>query len=47
MVGNDEGVGIELEPLAFDELRRFKSATGLPTWDAALARLCEMARLQR
>jgi len=31
----------------FDELRRFKSATGLPTWDAALARLCEMARLQR
>jgi len=28
----------------FDELRRYKSATGLPTWDAALERLCEAAR---
>jgi hypothetical protein len=28
----------------FDELRRFKIATGLPTWDAALERLCELAR---
>ncbi len=27
----------------FDELRRFKIATGLPTWDAALERLCEIA----
>lgn len=31
----------------FDELRRFKIATGLPTWDAALQRLCELARAQR
>ena len=31
----------------FDDLRRFKSATGLPTWDAALERLCELARAQR
>jgi hypothetical protein len=31
----------------FDELRRFKIATGLPTWDAALERLCELARAQR
>ncbi len=28
----------------FDELRRFKIASGLPTWDAALERLCELAR---
>jgi hypothetical protein len=28
----------------FDELRRFKIATGLPTWDAALERLCDLAR---
>jgi hypothetical protein len=28
----------------FDELRRFKIATGLPTWDAALERLCELAK---
>ena len=26
----------------FDELRRFKTATGLPTWDAALERLCAL-----
>ena len=31
----------------FDELRRFKIATGLPTWDAALERLCELARAKR
>jgi hypothetical protein len=31
----------------FDELRRFKIATGLPTWDAAFERLCEIAKLQR
>jgi hypothetical protein len=30
----------------FDELRRFKIATGLPTWEAALERLCEMARVK-
>jgi hypothetical protein len=29
----------------FDELRRFKIATGLPTWDAALERLCEIAKV--
>jgi len=28
----------------FDELRRFKIASGVPTWDAALARLCELAK---
>jgi len=28
----------------FDELRRFKMETGLPTWDAALERLCELAK---
>jgi hypothetical protein len=28
----------------FDELRRFKIATGLPTWDAALERLCDLAK---
>jgi len=31
----------------FDELRRFKIATGLPTWDAALERLCEIAKLKQ
>ncbi|HXO18071.1 MAG TPA: DUF6084 family protein [Candidatus Dormibacteraeota bacterium] len=31
----------------FDELRRYKIATGLPTWDAALERLCELARAKR
>jgi hypothetical protein len=31
----------------FDELRRFKIGTGLPTWDAALERLCEIAKLKR
>lgn len=31
----------------FDELRRFKAAAGLPTWDATLERLCEIAKLQR
>ena len=28
----------------FDELRRFKIASGLPTWDAALERLCDLAK---
>jgi len=28
----------------FDELRRFKIETGLPTWDAAIERLCELAK---
>jgi hypothetical protein len=31
----------------FDELRRFKIASGLPTWDAALERLCDLARLKQ
>jgi hypothetical protein len=31
----------------FEELRRFKIASGLPTWDAALERLCEIARVPR
>ncbi|HEY4433382.1 MAG TPA: DUF6084 family protein [Candidatus Cybelea sp.] len=31
----------------FDELRRFKIATGLPTWEAAFERLCELARARR
>jgi hypothetical protein len=30
----------------FEELRRFKIATGLPTWDGALERLCELAKAQ-
>jgi hypothetical protein len=30
----------------FDELRRFKTATGLPTWDAALERLCALAQVK-
>ncbi len=30
----------------FDELRRYKIATGLPTWDAALERLCEISKVQ-
>lgn len=28
----------------FDELRRFKIASGLPTWDAAVEYLCELAK---
>ncbi len=28
----------------FDELRGFKAATGAPTWDAALQRLCDLAK---
>jgi hypothetical protein len=31
----------------FDELYRFKIAQGLPTWDATLTRLLELARLER
>lgn len=31
----------------FDELRRFKSANGLTTWDATLERLCEQAKAAR
>jgi hypothetical protein len=31
----------------FDELRRYKIASGLPTWDAALERLCEQAKEAR
>jgi hypothetical protein len=32
---------------AFEELRRFKTARGLPTWDAALLALCGEAKLER
>jgi hypothetical protein len=32
---------------AFEELRRFKTARGLPTWDAVLTQLCEEAKLER
>jgi hypothetical protein len=35
---------IRVDRALFDELSRFKNAQGLPTWDAALARLCEAAR---
>jgi hypothetical protein len=38
---------IRVDRELFDELRRFKIATGLPTWDAALERLCELARTKR
>ncbi len=31
----------------FDELRRYKIATGLPTWDAAMQRLVDLAKAQR
>ena len=31
----------------FDELRRFKISTGLPTWDAALERLCDLAKAKQ
>jgi hypothetical protein len=31
----------------FDELRRYKIATGVPTWDAAMQRLVELAKAQR
>jgi hypothetical protein len=37
---------IRVDREIFDELRRFKIATGLPTWDAALARLVDLARAQ-
>lgn len=30
----------------FDELRRFKNAAGLPTWDAAFERLCALAAVK-
>jgi hypothetical protein len=30
----------------FDELRRFKNAAALPTWDAALERLCALAAVK-
>ena len=30
----------------FNELRRVKIASGLPTWDAALERLCELAKVK-
>jgi len=31
----------------FDELRRFKIASGVPTWDAAIQRLCDLAKVKR
>ncbi len=30
----------------FDDLRRFKIASGLPTWEAVLERLCERAKVE-
>jgi hypothetical protein len=30
----------------FDDLRRFKIASGLPTWEAVLGRLCERAKVE-
>jgi Family of unknown function (DUF6084) len=35
---------IRVDRELFDELRRFKISTGLPTWNAALTRLCDLAR---
>jgi hypothetical protein len=32
---------------AFGELARFKSENGLPTWDAAVTRLCAAAKVER
>jgi Family of unknown function (DUF6084) len=31
----------------FDELRRLKTAAGVPTWDAALERLCALAKVSQ
>lgn len=31
----------------FDELRRFKIASVVPTWDAAIQRLCDLAKVKR
>ena len=31
----------------FDELRRYKISTGLPTWDAAMQRLADLAKARR
>jgi hypothetical protein len=31
----------------FEELRRLKTARGLPTWDAVLTQLCEEAKVER
>jgi hypothetical protein len=38
---------IRIDRDLFDELRRFKIASGLPTWDAVLARLAEAAKAAR
>ena len=35
---------IRVDRELFDDLRRYKIATGLPTWDRALERLCDLAR---
>jgi Family of unknown function (DUF6084) len=35
---------IRVDRALFEELYRYKSAQGLPTWDAALTRLCEVAK---
>jgi hypothetical protein len=34
---------IRVDRDAFDELYRFKREGGVPTWDAAIARLCARA----
>jgi hypothetical protein len=38
---------IRVDRDVFDELRRYKIATGVPTWDAAMQRLVELAKAQR
>lgn len=38
---------IRLDRATFDELYRFKSAGGFPTWERAIARLCAEARSPR
>jgi hypothetical protein len=38
---------LRIDRATFEELRRYKNARGLPTWDAALTRLCEEAKAER
>ena len=38
---------IRMSREVYDELYRFKTSQGLPTWDATLERLCERAKAER
>ena len=41
------GAWIRVNRDVFEEVYRFKTAAGLPTWDAALTRLLELSRIER